>query len=59
MTVHPSAQPTRRDPLVGSVQSVRPACPNRARSTAACLPDSSPTAAHPSPFWPVDHQEHH
>jgi hypothetical protein len=59
MTVHPSPRPTRRDPLVGSVQERQAGVPEPRALHRRLLAGSSPTAAHTSPFWPVVHREHH
>ena len=53
MTVHPSPRPTRRDPLVGSVQERQGGVPELRALHCRLVAGSSPTAAHPSPFWPV------
>jgi hypothetical protein len=59
MTVHLSPRPTRRDPLVESVQERQAGVPEPRALHRRLLAGSSPTAAHPSPLWPVDHREHH
>jgi hypothetical protein len=59
MTVHPSPRPTRRDPLVESVQERQAGVPEPRALHRRLLAGSSPTAARPSPFRPVYHREHH
>ena len=55
----PFARPTRRDPLVESVQERQAGVPEPRALHRRLLAGSSPMAAHTSPFWPVDHREHH
>jgi hypothetical protein len=57
MAVHPSPRPSRRDPFVGSVQERQAGLPEPRMLQRRLLAGSSPTAAHTSPFWPVDHRE--